>query len=204
MTESVDPPTMPPGEPLGAGVWVVLPTYDEAENIQPITEAILAALPAATVLVVDDDSPDGTGRLADGLASSDPRIQVRHRTLKQGLGRAYLDGFRVALDGGATTIVQMDADFSHAPDALPALVGPIADGTADLVIGSRYAPGGSVADWGVGRRIVSRGGSHVRPDRPWPAPARPDRRVQGLAGDHAGRQFRSTGSMPAATSSRSR
>ena len=147
------------GAAAGEGVWVVLPTYDEAENIEPIASAILAALPAATLLVVDDDSPDGTGRLADGLAAVDARIQVRHRRLKQGLGRADLDGFDVALAGGAATVVQMDADFSHDPAVLPALIAPIRDGTADLVIGSRYTRGGGVVDWGLGRRFVSRGGS---------------------------------------------
>jgi dolichol-phosphate mannosyltransferase len=145
--------------PAGDGVWVVLPTYDEAENIEPMAAAILAALPAATLLVVDDDSPDGTGRLADALAAGDPRIRVRHRALKQGLGRAYLDGFTLALAGGATTVVQMDADFSHDPGALPDLIGPVGAGTADLVIGSRYTKGGGVVDWGLGRRVVSRGGS---------------------------------------------
>jgi dolichol-phosphate mannosyltransferase len=109
--------------------------------------------------VVDDSSPDGTGRLADELAAADPRVRVLHRVAKQGLGRAYLDGFARALEGGATTVVQMDADFSHDPATLPALVGPVIDGEADLVIGSRYAPGGGVVDWGLGRRIVSRGGS---------------------------------------------
>jgi dolichol-phosphate mannosyltransferase len=143
----------------GDGVWIVLPTYDEAENIEPMAAAILATLPAATLLVVDDDSPDGTGRLADTLAARDPRIRVRHRALKQGLGRAYLDGFAIALAGGATTIVQMDADFSHDPGALPDLIGPVGAGTADLVIGSRYTKGGGVVDWGLGRRVVSRGGS---------------------------------------------
>ncbi len=143
----------------GRGVWVVLPTYNEAENIEPIVTAVLAALPAATVLVVDDGSPDGTGHLADDLAAADRRVRVRHRTQKQGLGRAYLDGFGVALAGGAGTVVQMDADFSHDPTALPRLVGPISRDEADLVIGSRYAPGGSVEDWGLGRRIISRGGS---------------------------------------------
>src|SRR5436190_23871094 len=110
--------------PAGEGVWVVLPTYEEAENIEPMAAAILAALPAATLLVVDDDSPDGTGRLADVMAARDGRIRVRHRPLKQGLGRAYLDGFTLALADGATTIVQMDADFSHDPGALPDLIGP--------------------------------------------------------------------------------
>jgi dolichol-phosphate mannosyltransferase len=151
------------GEPapvvIGAGTWVVLPTYDEAENLGPIAAAILAQLPEATLLVVDDESPDGTGRLADALAVTDPRVRVRHRPVKEGLGRAYLDGFGVALMAGATTIVQMDADFSHDPAALPALLAPIAAGEADLVIGSRYTRGGAVTDWGLGRRIVSRGGS---------------------------------------------
>jgi dolichol-phosphate mannosyltransferase len=143
----------------GDGAWVIVPTYDEADNVGPITAAILAALPAATVLVVDDDSPDGTGRLADDLAAADPRIRVLHRSAKQGLGRAYLDGFAIALAGGAQTVVQMDADFSHDPGALPGIVAPIADGSADLVIGSRYTRGGGVVDWGIGRRVISRGGS---------------------------------------------
>jgi len=159
MTDPSPTMTVPPPRPPGDGVWVVLPTYDEAENIAPISAAILAALPAATLLVVDDDSPDGTGHLADALAATDLRVRVRHRSVKQGLGRAYLDGFGQALAGGATTVVQMDADFSHDPAALPALIAPIADGSADLVIGSRYTKGGGVVDWGLGRRVVSRGGS---------------------------------------------
>jgi dolichol-phosphate mannosyltransferase len=145
--------------PDGDGVWVVLPTYDEADNIEPISRAILAALPAATLLVVDDGSPDGTGDLADALAAIDSRVRVRHRPQKQGLGRAYLDGFGIALANGARTIVQMDADFSHDPAELPSLVAPVAEETADLVIGSRYTKGGGVVDWGLGRRLVSRGGS---------------------------------------------
>jgi dolichol-phosphate mannosyltransferase len=145
--------------PAGAGAWVVLPTYNEAENLGDIAAAILAALPAATLLVVDDGSPDGTGEIADGLAAADPRVRVLHRAAKAGLGRAYLAGFRVALDGGAERIVQMDADWSHDPTATPSLLAPLLAGTADLVIGSRYTPGGQVVDWGVFRRIVSRGGS---------------------------------------------
>jgi dolichol-phosphate mannosyltransferase len=148
-----------PAPALDSTVWVVVPTYDEAENIRPITAAILEALPAATILVVDDGSPDGTGQIADELAAADPRIRVRHRTAKQGLGRAYLDGFGVALGGGATVVVQMDADFSHDPAALPSLVGPVEADEADLVIGSRYTAGGGVVDWGIGRRLISRGGS---------------------------------------------
>jgi dolichol-phosphate mannosyltransferase len=137
----------------------VLPTYDEAENIGPISAAILEASPGVTLLVVDDGSPDGTGELADALAAADTRIRVRHRPAKQGLGRAYLDGFRIAIEGGAERIVQMDADFSHDPAALPALIAPLERGDADLVIGSRYTTGGGVVDWGIGRRLVSRGGS---------------------------------------------
>ena len=144
---------------VGTGAWVVLPTYDEAENIEPISRAILAAAPAVSLLVVDDGSPDGTGDLADGLAAADPRIRVHHRPAKQGLGRAYLDGFRIALDGGASIVVQMDADFSHDPAALPALLAAIEDGGADLAIGSRYTAGGGVVDWGLGRRLISRMGS---------------------------------------------
>ena len=138
---------------------MVLPTYQEAENIGPISTAILEALPAATLLVVDDGSPDGTGELADGLAAADPRVRVLHRAAKQGLGRAYLDGFGRALDGGARYVVQMDADFSHDPAALPGLIAPVTGGSADLVIGSRYTAGGGVVDWGLGRRFISRGGS---------------------------------------------
>ncbi len=152
-------PTVLSTPPLGTGVWVVLPTYNEADNVGPMVAAILEQLPDATLLVVDDGSPDGTGRLADQLAASDARVRVRHRAAKQGLGRAYLDGFRIALTGGAGIVVQMDADFSHDPAALPALIGPIASDTADLVIGSRYVSGGCVVDWGRARRVISRAGS---------------------------------------------
>jgi dolichol-phosphate mannosyltransferase len=137
--------------------WVVLPTYNEADNLPGIAEAILERLPGATLLVVDDSSPDGTGRLADDMAAANPQVRVRHRPGKQGLGRAYIDGFGVALEGGAGRIVQMDADWSHNPEYLPALVGALEN--ADLVIGSRYARGGEVRDWGFGRRLISRGGS---------------------------------------------
>ena len=146
-------------EARGHGTWVVLPTYDEADNIRPVSAAILESLPGATLLVVDDGSPDGTGEIADELAAADPRIRVRHRPAKQGLGRAYLDGFAIALDGGASIVVQMDADLSHDPTVLPNLIAPVSDGSTDLVIGSRYAPGGGVVDWGIGRRVISRGGS---------------------------------------------
>jgi dolichol-phosphate mannosyltransferase len=152
-------PSTDPAAATGIGTWVVLPTYNEAENLRAIAAAILAALPAATLLIVDDNSPDGTGAMADELAAAEPRVRVRHRPGKQGLGRAYLDGFRVALDGGAAAVVQMDADWSHDPAALPSLVAPIEAGRADLVIGSRYTRGGKVEDWGLSRRLISRGGS---------------------------------------------
>jgi dolichol-phosphate mannosyltransferase len=138
---------------------VVLPTYNEADNLPGIAAAILDALPAATLLVVDDSSPDGTGQVAENLAAADPRVRVLHRPAKEGLGRAYLDGFRVALAEGAELIIQMDADWSHEPGRLPDLVAPLTGGSADLVIGSRYVRGGQVVDWGLGRRLISRGGS---------------------------------------------
>jgi dolichol-phosphate mannosyltransferase len=140
-------------------VWVIVPTYNEAANLEPIATAILEALPGATMLVVDDGSPDGTGEIADRMASANPLVRVRHRTKKQGLGRAYLDGFGVALKAGAQVLVQMDADWSHDPKALPSLVGPVLDGSADLVIGSRYCAGGGTENWGLIRRIISRSGS---------------------------------------------
>ena len=108
---------------------------------------------------MDDSSPDGTGDLAERLAGADPRVRVKHRAAKQGLGRAYLSGFEEALGGGASIVVQMDADWSHDPAALPALIEPVRADRADLAIGSRYAKGGSVEDWGLVRRIISRGGS---------------------------------------------
>jgi len=140
-----------------AGTWVVVPTYDEAQNLPAIAAAILEQLPGAHLLVVDDDSPDGTGAIADGLAAADPQVSVCHRRAKAGLGPAYLEGFGVALAAGADRVVQMDADWSHDPAYLPALVGAL--DRADMVIGSRYVKGGGVRDWGVARRVISRGGS---------------------------------------------
>jgi dolichol-phosphate mannosyltransferase len=157
MTPSAPDDGLPEAQPH-ADTWIVLPTYDEAENLPGISRAILDALPGSVLLVVDDASPDGTGAIADELAATEPRIRVRHRAGKQGLGRAYIDGFRVALAGAAERIVQMDADWSHSPAYLPSLLAAIDEG-ADLVIGSRYTAGGGVRDWGLLRRIVSRGGS---------------------------------------------
>jgi dolichol-phosphate mannosyltransferase len=136
---------------------VVLPTYDERENLPAIVPAILAASPELDVLVVDDDSPDGTGRLADELAAREPRIRVLHRRRKEGLGRAYLAGFEVALHAGYGRILEMDADFSHDPERLPALLA--ASREADVVLGSRYVAGGATLHWGLGRRLLSQGGS---------------------------------------------
>jgi dolichol-phosphate mannosyltransferase len=143
----------------GLAPWVVLPTYNERENVEAISAAILDALPGATLLIVDDSSPDGTGAIAEQLAEANSRIRVHHRPGKQGLGRAYLDGFGVALAAGAGIVIQMDADWSHDPHALPELVAPVLGGRADLVIGSRYTKGGGVVDWGLARRVISRGGS---------------------------------------------
>jgi dolichol-phosphate mannosyltransferase len=137
---------------------VCLPTYDERENLGPITAAILAASPELDLLVVDDDSPDGTGRIADEIAAAEPRLHVLHRAAKKGLGRAYLAGFAWALARGYRLVLEMDADFSHDPRYLPAMLERARAG-ADLVLGSRYVPGGGTLHWGLGRKLVSRGGS---------------------------------------------
>jgi dolichol-phosphate mannosyltransferase len=137
---------------------VCLPTYDERENLGPITAAILAASPELDLLVVDDDSPDGTGRIADEIAAAEPRVHVLHRAAKKGLGRAYLAGFAWALARGYRLVLEMDADFSHDPRYLPAMLERARAG-ADLVLGSRYVPGGGTLHWGLGRKLVSRGGS---------------------------------------------
>jgi dolichol-phosphate mannosyltransferase len=137
---------------------VILPTYNEAENLERIAGAVLEQLPeGGRILVVDDNSPDGTGEIADRLADSTESISVLHRERKEGLGPAYLAGFHVALDVGAERIIEMDADFSHDPAYLPTLIE--ATESADLSIGSRYVLGGGVEDWGPMRRFISRGGS---------------------------------------------
>ncbi|TAK69677.1 MAG: polyprenol monophosphomannose synthase [Actinomycetota bacterium] len=148
----------PPAAPADLGrVLVVIPTYDERDSLDPILDRVRDALPDGDVLVVDDNSPDGTGALADQRAASDERIHVLHRPSKQGLGAAYLDGFGWALDHGYDVIVEMDADGSHPADRLPALVDALR--TADLALGSRYVPGGRVENWSKVREVISRGGN---------------------------------------------
>jgi dolichol-phosphate mannosyltransferase len=143
----------------GEEVWLVLPTYNEAENLERLTAIVRRALPPAhRILVVDDSSPDGTGRIADRLAAEHDDLEVIHRPAKDGLGPAYIAGFRRALGAGAARIVQMDADFSHEPAYLPRLLD--ATRRADLVLGSRYVPGGGVTEWGPARRFISRAGSN--------------------------------------------
>ena len=141
-------------------VWVCIPTYDERENVERMVSAVRATLETSRidghVLVVDDASPDGTGDIAQGISASDPRVHVLHRTQKTGIGPAYIDGFRFALDRGAMLVVEMDCDFSHDPADLPRLIA--AASGADVVIGSRYVRGGGVENWGRMRRIISRGG----------------------------------------------
>jgi dolichol-phosphate mannosyltransferase len=146
---------------MAARTWVVMPTYNEAMNVEAIVRAASAELERHIpgdhrILIVDDGSPDGTGAIADRLAEELGDVEVLHRTQKTGLGHAYLAGFAHALVGGAELVCEMDADFSHDPRYLPDLLGAAAD--ADLVLGSRYVDGGGVRNWGMLRRIVSRGG----------------------------------------------
>jgi dolichol-phosphate mannosyltransferase len=143
------------------GAWLILPTYNESENIEAIVGAALEHLGRAEgdhrILIVDDGSPDGTGEIADRLAVEHAGVEVLHRPGKGGLGPAYLAGFARALQGGADLVIEMDSDFSHDPADLPRLITAAAD--ADLVLGSRYVAGGGVTDWGLLRRFVSRAGS---------------------------------------------
>lgn len=133
---------------------IIIPTYNEKENLPTLVAQLRQQVPAAHLLVVDDGSPDGTGSMADGFAASDPQVHVLHRTSKDGLGRAYVAGFLWGLEQGYTRLVQMDADLSHNPADVPRLLA--AD--ADLVIGSRYVAGGGTVNWGLSRRLLSRGG----------------------------------------------
>ncbi|MGY1722341.1 polyprenol monophosphomannose synthase [Blastococcus sp. SYSU DS0533] len=138
-------------------VLVVIPTYNEAENLARVLDRLHASVPGAHALVVDDGSPDGTGAIADERAVADPRVHVLHRSAKAGLGRAYVAGFRWARAHGYDVLVEMDADGSHAPEQLPDLLAALAD--ADLVLGSRYVAGGRVEDWPAHRLLLSRAGN---------------------------------------------
>lgn len=142
-------------------LWVCVPTYNERENVAAFVAAVLRVFDDAgldgRVLVIDDGSPDGTGDIADAIAAREERVAVLHRTSKDGLGPAYRDGFRRALAEDADLVMEIDCDFSHDPRAIPSLVA--ATRRADLALGSRYTKGGGVADWGLARRIISRGGS---------------------------------------------
>jgi dolichol-phosphate mannosyltransferase len=148
---------------MSGAPWLILPTYDEAENIEAIVTAAGDVLARAApegfrILIVDDGSPDGTGQIADRLASEREWVRVLHRTEKSGIGRAYLAGFRHALENGAAYVFEMDSDFSHDPADLAHLLDAVRSG-ADLALGSRYVPGGGTADWGRLRRFISEGGS---------------------------------------------
>lgn len=145
------------GFPGVGRVLVVIPTYNEADNVQIIVERVRAAVPQADVLIADDNSPDGTGQIADRMAAADAQIHVMHRAGKEGLGAAYIAAFGWAREHGYDAVVEMDADGSHAPEELPKLLVALRD--ADGVIGSRYVPGGSVVNWPKRREILSRGGN---------------------------------------------
>ncbi|HEY5835095.1 polyprenol monophosphomannose synthase [Streptomyces sp.] len=142
--------------PLGK-VLVIIPTYNEAENIKPIVQRVRDSVPDAHLLIADDNSPDGTGKLADELSQTDEYVHVLHRHGKEGLGAAYLAGFRWGIDQGFGVLVEMDADGSHQPEELPRLLTALKN--ADLVLGSRWIPGGRVVNWPKSREILSRGGS---------------------------------------------
>jgi dolichol-phosphate mannosyltransferase len=137
---------------------IVVPTYNERDNVADVVTRFLEAAPDAELLFVDDNSPDGTGEVLDELARGERRVHVMHRAGKLGLGTAYLDGFRWGMERGFELLVEMDADFSHDPKYLPEMLRLARDG-ADVVIGSRYVDGGGTENWGVGRKIISRGGS---------------------------------------------
>lgn len=139
------------------GALIIIPTYNERENAPAIAQAVHTVVPDADLLFVDDHSPDGTGAVLDEMAAKDPRVQVLHRSGKQGLGTAYLAGFRRGLEAGYDYLLEMDADFSHDPKYLPEMLRRARAG-ADVVIGSRYVDGGGTVNWGIGRKILSRGG----------------------------------------------
>lgn len=139
---------------------IVVPTYNEIENIEPLVTAVLAATPREVeLLVVDDGSPDGTGQRVDALIARDPRVHVLHRPAKMGLGTAYVAGFRWGLERDYEAFIEMDADFSHSPSYLATMLRLIGDEGNDVAVGSRYVPGGGTVNWGLGRRLLSKGGS---------------------------------------------
>jgi len=150
--------SLPPDSSADLGrVLVVIPTYNERDNVEAIAERVTASVAEANVLIVDDHSPDGTGKIADEIAAADPRVHVLHRTAKAGLGGAYVAGFGWGLERGFDVLVEMDADGSHAPEQLSRLLDALRD--ADLVIGSRWVPGGTVVNWPKSRELLSRGGN---------------------------------------------
>jgi dolichol-phosphate mannosyltransferase len=157
VNDSANPAAGTTGYPGVGRVLVVVPTYNEADNIQTTVARVRGAVPAVDVLIADDNSPDGTGRIADGLAVADPHVRVLHRPGKQGLGAAYIAGFCWAREHGYEAVVEMDADGSHAPEELPRLLDALVD--ADAVLGSRYVAGGTVLDWPTSRLVLSRGGN---------------------------------------------
>jgi dolichol-phosphate mannosyltransferase len=145
-------------EALGARTLIVTPTYDERDNLPLFTESVFAVAPGANILVVDDNSPDGTGELAEQLAAKDDRVRVMHRPQKMGLGTAYVQAFEANLDAGYDYFIEMDTDLSHDPVYLPDFFRAF-EGGADVVAGSRNIPGGGVEGWGLGRHFISKGGS---------------------------------------------
>jgi dolichol-phosphate mannosyltransferase len=152
---SATPP--PEGYPGVGRVLVVIPTYNEADNIKIIVDRVRQAVPQVDILIADDNSPDGTGRIADELTAGDERVHVLHRPGKQGLGAAYVAGFGWAREHGYEAVVEMDADGSHAPEELPRLLDALSE--ADAVLGSRYVPGGTVVNWPTSRMLISRSGN---------------------------------------------
>ena len=173
----------PSAGPSANRIVIVMPTYNERQNLEPIAGRVRAALPTADLLVVDDNSPDGTGDLADKLAEADPHVQVMHRTDKAGLGKAYIAGFGWALERGYDVIVEMDADGSHQPEHLPGLVAAL--NGADLSIGSRWVPGGKVVNWPKTREALSRAANIYTRIMLGLARPRRDRRVPRLPCRHA-------------------
>ena len=157
MSDSASATPPPEGYPGVGRVLVVIPTYNEADNIKIIVDRVRRAVPQVDILIADDNSPDGTGRIADELTAGDERVHVLHRPGKQGLGAAYVAGFGWAREHGYEAVVEMDADGSHAPEELPRLLDALSE--ADAVLGSRYVPGGTVVNWPTSRMLISRSGN---------------------------------------------